>query len=234
MAPRLNSLFSAEQLKEVDEQLRDTRHSYAAVARWMAMRGWHATAGQVRSYALHGRIRPRRASTTMKIDTMLSPEDLKAYEELLSDRRTTRGVALEWLKARGYEVGGQAVGTYRRRFLEKLDSVRDSARMAGAIITIAREQGSAAVLADGMLSKCEQVLMEQFTRLPERGDIDARTLSELCKAVGGAMQARETFEAIRRGFEQDKHKAADAAESAARGGASAKEVAERVREILGV
>jgi methyl-accepting chemotaxis protein len=122
---------------------------------------------------------------------------------------------------------------HRQRFLETLESVRHSARLASSIAQVARENGEV-VMSDGMLTRFEQVMLEQLARGADGSPIPAKDLADMSKSVAAAVGSRERFEAMRREFEQAKHKAAEAAEDAAKGGATGREVVERVREILGM
>jgi hypothetical protein len=233
MKPRLIRILPIEERAKLEERLSDDRPTYTELASELRERGWDVKPGHVRNYALHLGLRTRRPTPLTKIDSILSPEHHKEYEALLADRRTTAAQARQWLLDHGYSVGGKSVGTHRQRFLVTLERVRESARLAGAMVDIARENGPA-IMGDAMLLQCEQVLMQEFTRMQENGNVDSKKLSELCKSVVGTTSSRKTIETIRGEFEQQKRKAAQAAEDMVKTGASGKEVVDRVREMLGV
>ena len=233
MKPKLMRLLPPERRAELNQRLSTEQTSYTDLAAELREQGLDVNGDHVRNYAIFMGLAKRRSLRATKIESLLSPEHAKEYEALLADRRTTAKTASAWLTDRGYDIGARSLATHRRRFLDTLDRVRHSAQIAGAIVDIAREKGQI-VIGDAMLTRCEQVLFEQLMRLQEDEEIDSKTLSELCKSVSSAMGSRKTMEAIRSEFEEQKRKAARAAEDAVKRGATGQEVVDRVKEILGV
>jgi hypothetical protein len=232
---KLHRKLSVEDRAEFDRHLRERRMTYDEVIAWLATRGCRASLVAVRGYAIAEGFRPANARRFMRLDRMLSPADRPAYEALLTDPRTSVPDARAWLAARGYAMSATSVSAHRKRFEESLDGLRDTARLAASIAQIAREQGEVA-LSDGMLTRFEQVMLEQLSRPAgvEGPPIPAKDLAEMSKSVAAAVGSRERFETMRREFEEAKVKAAEEAESAAKGGATGRQVVERVREILGM
>jgi hypothetical protein len=219
--------------KEFERKLAERHLTYDQLSDWLKARGYRVRREAIWRYASATGHRRARPNVFLRIDRILSPEDRVAYEALIGDPRTTNEAALAWLKEHGYSASDSAVARHRRRFIDMLDNVRESARVASEIVQITRVPG-AAQLSEGMLAKMEQVILEQLVRLKERGRIHPKDLSELTKSVSQAVNTRETLEAIRREFEQEKRKAAEAGEAAVKSGATGKDVVVRMREILGV
>jgi hypothetical protein len=220
--------------RELDKKLANRTIPLKLLVEWLAARGVQVTRPMLRRYANFLGVRPVKPNRFLHVDRLLKDADRPAYEALISNPRTTSAVARAWFAARGYPpVSDCAIRNHKNRFLEKLDGVRHSARFAQNIVQIARENGQQA-MSDGMLTRFEQVLLEQLVRLEEHDRLDAKELSEIGKCVAGAVGSRERFEDLRRAFEADKRKAADEAEKLARRGASGPAVVARMREILGI
>lgn len=231
--PTLARVVAPADRQELDRHLRERRLTYNEIVAWLDTRGYTLCLQAVRRYAIAEGLRKLKPRRVLHVDRVLSAGDRAAYEALIADPATRDRDAHAWLKARGYPVGSVAVGFHRRRFLESLEGVRQTARLASSITQLAREHGDAA-MSDGMLTRFEQVMLEQLGQAQPGQVIPAKDLADLSKSVASAVGSRERFEAMRREFEQAKRRAADAADAAAKGGATGKEVVERVREILGV
>jgi hypothetical protein len=233
MKPKLMLELAPELAKELDGKLADLRLRYPEVAEWLTARGHPATWRQVRAYALHAGLREKKSLFIQKVERVLNPQDLAEYHALLKDARTTLADAQSWLKARGYhDIGGGAVWAHRRRFRLTLIEARKSALAAEAIAD-ALIGKDPATMTRGAQSRAEQVLFEQLMRLNANGEIDPKRLTEMFRSVGEAVASRETVESMRRQFEAEKRDAARNADQLARRGASGKEIAERVKDILG-
>jgi hypothetical protein len=205
------------------------------MAAWLAQRGHTVNVATVRKHARRiGALRapgPRRFTA---IDKMLKPDDRQPFEDLVGDPRVRTQDAIDWLCRRGYRrVHPQTVEKHRARVLDRLDAVARSARFARAMVQFVRAQGTA-VVSDGMLTKLEQLLLEQLSRLESENKLQPHDLVDLTKSVTGAVTGRDTFEAMRRELEEAMRKAAVAGETAARQGATAKDVVARMRQIMGV
>ena len=232
--PKILRLLDPADRAELDRLLRERRLTYAEILAWLAARGCQTTHFSLRSYAHREGLRKPRPHAMLRIDRELSAADRTAYEALLADPATTIDVAAAWLAARGHSFTRKTIGIHRVRFMETIVTVRHTARLAAAITDLARARGDAA-MSDGMLTRFEQVMLEQLT-LPraDGSQIPARDLADISKSVAAAVGSREQFEAMRRELEAAKRQAVEGAERAARGGATGPEVVERVREILGV
>lgn len=218
---------------ELDRLLREEQQTYDQLVAWLAARGCATTALSLRKYAIGRGLRKLAAHRFLRIDQVLSAEDLAEYENVLADPHTTVAVARDWLRARGYAFAGETIRTHRNRFLDTVKMVRDTARLASSIAHLAREHGDV-TMSNGMLTRFEQVMLEQLMLAREGGRIPAKDLADMSKSVAAAVGSREQFEAMRREFEETKVKATEAAEHAAKGGATGRQVVERVREILGM
>ena len=220
--------------KALDKKLRDRTIPLRVIAKWLSDKGYPVTKSPIRRYAVATGIRPPTPRQFLRVDQTLKEEDRAAYEALLSDPRTRIEDCQAWMKARGYpKLGRYALGTHRIRFRDKLDGVRQSARFARAIAQVARENGDAA-MSDGMLTRFEQVLLEQLVRLEEHDKLELKDLTEMSKCVSSAVGSRERFEELRREHEAIKRRAAEECERLRDSGASGKDVVARMREILGV
>lgn len=173
-----------------------------------------------------------------KVDALLSDEDRPAYETLLRAPDTTTASARAWLRARGYPVGLDAVARHRRDFAKVVKQLRETARFADALGSLARTHGTT-VLSDVTLTRLQQLVMERLMRAGRRKGgkrqaIDTKELGELSKIVKDAVGTRKNVEAMRSDFERSKRRAASAAGEVARAGGNGQAVADRVREILGI
>ena len=232
--PKLVRVLAPDQLIEFEKLLRERRHAADEMTAWLAARGVKVNPATVRKHAKRiGAAEPNPQRFT-KVDKVLKPEDRDAFDALLADARKSTQDAVDWLKARGYPpIHYDTVMRHRARELEKLDDVRDSARFAEAAVALVRRHGTA-VMSEAMLTKLEQVLMEQLVQLKRDEPANARDLSQLAKSVMSAVAGRGTMESIRREHEEAMRKAAAACEAAAKQGASGKDVVARMREIMGV
>lgn len=231
--PKLIRVLSVADRAELDQHLRDGRMTYEELVAWLATRGCHTTVLSLRKYAINEGLRTLKAHAFLRIDRMLSDEDRVAYEALLANPRTSSRDARAWLLARGYKAAGDTVITHRRRFLETLAGVRRTARLASAIAQLAREHGDV-TMSNAMLTRFEQVMLEQFIRTTDGTPVAPKDLGEMSKSVASAVGSRERFAAMLREFEDAKQRALAGADAAAQRGATGPEVVERVREILGV
>lgn len=218
---------------ELDRLLREGQQTYDQLVAWLAERGFATTVLSLRRYATGHGLRKLTPQRFLRIDQVLSPDDLADYEHLLADPRTSLADSKAWLSSRGYTFAGDTVRTHRNRFHDRLDVVRHTAKLASSITELARQHGEV-TMSNGMLTRFEQVLLEQLMLGREGGQIPARDLVDMSKSVAAAVGSREQFEAMRREFEETKFKATEAAEHAAKGGATGRQVVERVREILGM
>lgn len=169
----------------------------------------------------------------LKVDRLLRPEHRTEYEVLLRDPMTTRRVAEQWLAERGYVIGQSAVLRHMKQFRQRIDAVRDAAEMSLACAELARETGQV-VLSDGALARFETLLAQALFKVESGGQLKREQWDMLGKALTSAVSNRTRLEELRRGFEESKRAAATAAEDAAKQGADASTVVDRVKEILGV
>lgn len=228
--PRILQIIPADQRGPLDEMLRDENVTYKQVVQAMRDRGWAVSLGMVRSYALGTKLRTSRQHATTKVERMLTPEHRAEYEALLKDPRTTDAQAAHWLRVRCYPDGP----AHRREFRDTLKRVAESALLAAELMRLGHGETASTTMSGGMLVRCEQVLMEQFLRLDERGEIDPKVLGDMTRMVAGAVSARDTLESIGRENERAKRRAAEECQRLGDSGASGKDVVERMREILGV
>ena len=220
--------------RTLDRKLADRTIPLNLLVEWLGARGYKVNRAALRRYADFLGFRRIRHSRFLRVDLLLSERDRPAYEKLIADPRTTPEQCAQWLNEHGYpHVGDAAIRRHRNRFLDKLDGVRHSARFAQSIVEVARENGQQA-MSDGMLTRFEQVMLEQLVQLEEHNKIDVRELGEMGRCVAAAVGSRERFEELRRAFVEEKRKAADACEAAVKKGATGKDVVARMREILGV
>jgi hypothetical protein len=235
MKPKLTRELPEHLAAPLAEKLKDLRLNYVDVARWLTESGHRATPHQVRAYAMHAGLRERKYLQELKIDRILSPADSEEYEQFLSDRRHTLDDAEAWLKARGYKVCRRATDTHRRRFREKMKSVRDSARLATAMTgAAAAEPKGRLTFTDGMMTRSEQVLMEQLVNINEKERVDPDELKSLSGSVASMISTRERYEAVHARFEARNRKALREGQRLARAGAPGRDVVARMQEIMGV
>ena len=232
--PPLHGLkLTPEDREALHAKLEDRHVTLAAIQQWLRSLGYHVNRGGLRRYAVHTGLRKIKPGRFLRVDRILSDEHRAEYQQLIACPRTTTRQARLWLKERGYRVGHAAVHLHRNRTVDKLDDIKESAQIAESIVLLAREHGQAA-MSNGMLTRFEQLVLEQLLLLSERDKMNPKDLTELSKSVMSAVGSRERFEEMRREFEEAKRKAAEGATTAAKAGATPAEVADRVKEILGV
>jgi hypothetical protein len=218
------------------EFLRDARPKGAEIQEWFRQRGLRigvTAACGVRARLLsNGR---SLRSDQLRVEKILRPEDREPYFALLLRPATRVQDALEWLRARGYaDVCYASVCRHRRRFLDKRREMRDSVEMSAEIARVAREQGSA-TLADGALATFEQVVMDQLRLLKSKEKLDPKALAALSHGVATAVVGRRRLETLRAEIDRRDRKLARAADRAAsRKNATPQDVAERMRQMLGL
>jgi hypothetical protein len=184
----------------------------------------------------------RKSVIRFKVEQVLSPEDLKEYQELLRDPRTTVRKAHAWVTARGYHIGYAAVGRHRRRFDEDVVAVRKTAMLAEHFADASRGGGMAA-LSDAMVARFQQVLLEQLMRLdkpdagaPRAASFSSREWLELARTVAASVATQRSLQMLRAEYEDRGRRAAEAVEKAAgkKKPLDGVAVANAVRRILGV
>jgi hypothetical protein len=235
MKPRLTRELPERLAPALAEKLTDPRLNYADIAKWLTESGHRATPHQVRAYAMHAGLRDRRYLQELKVDRLLTPAHSDEYERFLSDRRHTLDDAEAWLKERGYTVSRRAADTHRRRFREKMEGVRDSARLSTAMTrAAAAEPKGRLTFTDGMVTRAEQVLMEQLVNINEQERVAPDDLKSLSGSVASIVATRERYEAVHARFEARNRKALRAGAKVAGAGGSGKDVVARMQEIMGV
>lgn len=232
-APRVASELPQDVLDELNRRLRNHAISYASIARWLHERGWKMSEFVVRTYAIGARLRRPTRRADLKVELLLTPAHLKEYEDFLDDLRHNQCQAERWLHEKGYQIGATAVRKHRLRHLEAFDRVRNSAKVAKAVVELAADKGGI-VMAEGAATLCEQAVFEQLMRVPEGAQFDPQALAEHLQNVTTAMKSRHTFEQIRAAYDKTQRQAISAGQEAASKGASGKDVVLRMKEILGV
>jgi hypothetical protein len=218
--------------------LRTTKPTGAEIQQWFRERGMRIgknAAGNVRRRLMEFR-RPSPGYEHLRIETLLRPDDREPYYALLRRPGTRVMDALAWFKERGYgdEVRYCSVCRHRRRFLDKRREMRDSAEMGAELSRVARERGKA-VLTDGALTTFEQVVMEQLRLLKLKEKVDPKELAALSQGVATAVVGRERLETLLAEIAQRDQALADAADhEARRQNATPQDVAERMRQMLGL
>ena len=186
----------------------------------------------------------RKSVRRFKVEQILSPEDLKEYQALLKDPRTTVKKAHAWLTARGYRVGYAAVGRHRRRFDEDVVAVRKTAMLAEHFAEASRGGGMAA-LSDATVARFQQVLLDRLMKLdqaddpqsPRSADFSPKEWLELARTIAASVATRRSLETLRAEYDDRVRKAAEAVEKAGRTRdwkQDGPKVADAVRRILGV
>lgn len=179
--------------------------------------------------------RPSPGYDHLRLEKILRPDDREPYYTLLRRPATRVQDAFEWLRGRGYDgVCYASVCRHRRRFLDKRREMRESAEMGVELARVAREQGNA-VLADGALTTFEQVMLEQLRLLKLKEKIDPKELAALSNGVATAVVGRQKLETLLAEIGRRDRKLARAADRAARRkNATPQDVAERMRQMLGL
>jgi hypothetical protein len=233
---KTEDLLSADDRQALHDYLQTETPTGRKLQAWLAGRGiriCRAAACGVRARLLFDGT-PPKARLMLKVDEVLKPEDREPYAAFCRAPGTTNRTAQQWLLARGYRVSYGAVHRHRRRTTRQIMEVRRSAELAVELGRIARAAGSA-VIGDAALTRFEQVVMEQLCRTSLTKRLSPKDLSDLGRSVGTAVTARSRMEELRREFDKQKRAALRAAERAAnKRGATPRDVALRMREILGV
>ena len=169
----------------------------------------------------------------LKVDMMLKDEHRAAYEAMLADPGVSRTRLLAWLRELGYDVGIAAVGSHLRDFRDRQKSCRASGELSRMIVDEVRVFGEG-VLAEATLTRAEQLLMQQMVRMSDQADLTPGEWSEWQKVIAAGVANRRGMQNSMRELEEMRRTAATEARKLARSGASGRDVANRVREILGI
>jgi hypothetical protein len=218
--------------------IREARPTGEEIQRWFAEHGLRIgknAAGNVRRRLMAIK-RPSPGYEHLRIEVLLRPDDREPYYAMLRRPGSRVIDALAWLKARGYgeEVRYCSVCRHRRRFLDKGREIRKSAEIGAELSRVAREQGSA-VLTEGALTTFEQVVMEQLRLLNLKEKVDPKELAALSHGVATAVVGRNRLETLLAEIAQRDQALADAADREARQkNATPQDVAERMRQMLGL
>jgi hypothetical protein len=168
----------------------------------------------------------------LKVDRILGgPGALRTEYERLMD---TPGVFLKdlqkFLADRGHRVCLTAVKIHRSRHQAEFKSLREAARMAEAFCRVAAENGGQGAFVDATQGRFEMLLMQDLFKLKDNPQLDPGEWQAWAKALGGAVAARRGVQALHEANERR----TGTRDDAGKGGASGKDVVERMKEILGV
>lgn len=227
--------LNPEQRTELVTFLARERPTIKGVAEWFARHGHRVCHGS--AYNCRARLGPpgKPPSRKLKVDLLLKPDDRVAYMTLIHDARTTTVTAERWLKERGYTIGNNAVRNHFRQHKQVQDKIYFATQTAVALGRICKAEGSA-VMTEGMLTRFEQLVMEQLIRANEGNPFSTAELYELSRTVGEAVKSRKGLEDEHRTSDRDQRRKDRAAKQAAKkeSGATPQDVALRIREALGV
>lgn len=168
----------------------------------------------------------------LKLDRVLSEADRPAYEQLLSNPRLTLREARQWLRERGYQVGPPAVANHRRQFAQELVDIRQAARQAIKFAKAATRAGGMEALAAASLARISQVALQHlFQREQDKQDaaLSPRDLADLTRTLAAAIGAASKLQIYKKQLDRVRRAA-----NPRRPAEDARQVAMRVREILGV
>jgi hypothetical protein len=168
-----------------------------------------------------------------RVDAVLTDEQRGEYEKLLAHPNTTVKQLQAWLGAHGPPVCRSAVTRHRQDFHSGLKRMREIAHMASSFCELTRTYGPGAV-AEASHGRFEMMLMESLFDMPDAKQMPLADWQAMSKTVQGVVATRRSVEQMRSEFEAKAKQAAAEAAAAAAKNVSSAEVAERVREILGV
>jgi hypothetical protein len=168
------------------------------------------------------------------VDKKLRPEHREPYTSFIRDPSTTVSAAHAWLLERGYSIGRKAVANHLKRQQLAILEAKSSAELARAFASVVRADG-AGVLTDALLSRFEQLLMEQLFRMQLGDDHPPELYDKLARVLTAAAQNRKTVEHLMRDDQRENRLRERIKDRAAKKtGATPREVAIRVREMLGL
>jgi hypothetical protein len=167
----------------------------------------------------------------LKVDNLLRDEDRNDYYALLRKPGTTVRAAWLWLRERGYKVGRGAVKHHKRKFGQKLDTIRNSAEMSLVCADLVRQVGTAR-MSDAAVLRFETLLTEALFDLREGQDLDGDRWTTMGRALNHAVTNRAKVEALRAAAAE-----AEAASRSRRAGSRRTDgaaLSDKVRRILGM
>jgi hypothetical protein len=230
----VESRLTPEQRSELVAFLARERPTIKGVSNWFARQGHRVCHGA--AYNCRVRLGPpgKPPSRRLKVDLLLTPEDRVAYLALIHDVRNTSVAAERWLKEHGYTIGTNAVRNHFQQNRQLEDQIHFAAQTALAIGQICKAAGSA-VMSEGMLTRFEQLVMEQLVRANKTNPLSTREMYELSRTVSEAVKSRKGLEEEHRTSDRFDRRKQRAAERAAKqqNRATPMDVAERIREVLG-
>ena len=160
-----------------------------------------------------------------KVDDLLTDEDRRDVDAYLRSPGATVNGLLAILNGRGYDVGKEAVRRYTQMWRDRVAATRASAQLAHEFALLAR--GSGVTVSDGIIGCMQQNLMQFLYQRSRDGAVTAKDLSDLSRAVAGALDAGERVSAAPSPdpAPQDNHTTP---------GGEGLTIVRRVREILGL
>jgi hypothetical protein len=226
--------LTLEQRRELITFLARERPGIKTVTEWFAQRGRDVSRDAARRCRIRlGPSGKPPQCRTLKVDLILKPEDRVAYQAFIRDPRTTPVKAERWFKEHGYTIGTSAVRHHLSRHNKLEADIYFAAQSAAALGRIVRAEGSA-VMTEGMLTRFEQLVMEQLLLANKDNPFSTKELSEMSEVMSRTVTSRDRLEDAHRKWNSDKRDAVQAADAAAKKkGATPKDVAERIREVLG-
>ena len=235
MRPTLEQLLPPSELAAFNALLDHPGVNGPAAHRWLRERG-HAV-GINAVYGYLRRLRPDapRAKKPLKIDRLLTPEDLRAFEELAANPGVTIRELHGLLDKLNYKLSLGAVQRKAKVLRVELTEVKRCARLAMALTRVT-ESAPPDVHNRGALLGLDQVVFQQVYELREKGEVGPREISEWADALERVIAVREHIETLQRKAARAREKSA-AKSTAARprtGIANGVEIANTVRRILGV
>jgi hypothetical protein len=166
------------------------------------------------------------------VDNLLKEEDRDAYFALLRQPGTTCRKALHWLRERGYRVGPGAVKHHKRRFGEKLATVRTSAEMSLVCAELVRQVG-AHKMSDAAVLRFETLLTEALFKRSQGEALAKPEWEMLGRALTTAVLNRSRVETVRMADEAAKREAGQDGRPG-RKRVDGIAISDKVRKILGV
>lgn len=175
-----------------------------------------------------------------KLDLELNDEQYAEYLTVLRRRNTTAVVARRWLAERGVKASPVCVSLHRNRFLTEIRRAREAAELAHAFVQVARESGEPAAAAEAATIHVEQHMMQALfdtLKAESQGTFEPERWQEILKAIGLSVKNRAALEALRAdvGTRVDRPSpSAEARQGRGRAMPTTVQVADRVREALGL
>jgi hypothetical protein len=170
-----------------------------------------------------------------KVESVLTREDLAAFEAYLRQPTTTQRGAIRWVRERGYSaerLGHNAIIRYFGRFVQKLRLLRDTAEFAAILSRLAADTGAPPLPESAML-QFEMLLTQELFNLANHKKLEPEEWDRFSRVLSQAIGSRTKLDRTKILSDEAKRKAERLAPGKVRR-IDGNALSDKVRRVLGM